>query len=87
MDFIRSFVEQEDPGALVVRSGLQGFSDSHWWRQAFPGCVVYGFMPARAFDVFDATPLVHGVDERVPVADLGLGARFFAKLITEMLDV
>jgi acetylornithine deacetylase/succinyl-diaminopimelate desuccinylase-like protein len=85
MDFIRSFVEQEDPGALVVPSGLQGFSDSHWWRQAFPGCVVYGFLPARAFDVFEATPLVHGADERVPVEDLRLGARFFAKLVTEML--
>ena len=51
----------------------------------FPGCVAYGFMPARAFDLFEAAPLVHGADERVPVEDLGMAARFFAELAPAIL--
>jgi acetylornithine deacetylase/succinyl-diaminopimelate desuccinylase-like protein len=86
MDVIRNFVEREDPGALVAPSGLPGFTDSRWFREAFPDCVAYGFMPARAFDLFEAAPLIHGADERVPVEDLGLAARFFAELAPAILD-
>ena len=73
MDAIRDFIEREDPGAVVAPSGLPGFTDSRWFREAFPDCVAYGFMPARAFDLFEAAPLIHGADERVPVEDLGHG--------------
>jgi acetylornithine deacetylase/succinyl-diaminopimelate desuccinylase-like protein len=85
MDAIRDFVEFEDPGAVVAASGLPGFTDSRWFREAFPDCVAYGFMPARAFDLFEATPLIHSADERVPVEDLGLAARFFAGLAPAIL--
>jgi acetylornithine deacetylase/succinyl-diaminopimelate desuccinylase-like protein len=85
MDRIEAFVEREDPGGVAVPTGLPGFSDSRWFREAFPGCVAYGFMPARAFDLFEATPLIHASDERVPVEDLGLATRFFAELAQEML--
>ena len=85
MDFIRDFIEREDPGAVVAPSGLPGFTDSRWFREAFPECVAYGFMPARAFDLFDAMPLIHGADERVPVEDLGMAARFFAELAPAIL--
>ena len=37
MDSIRRFVEREDPGAAVAPVVMSGFSDSHWWRKAFPG--------------------------------------------------
>jgi acetylornithine deacetylase/succinyl-diaminopimelate desuccinylase-like protein len=82
---IEDFVEREDPGAAVAASGLTGFTDSRWFRAAFPECVAYGFMPARAFDLFEAAPLVHSADERVPVEDLGLAARFFAGLAPALL--
>jgi acetylornithine deacetylase/succinyl-diaminopimelate desuccinylase-like protein len=85
MDFIGAFIEREDPGAVVAPSGLQGFTDSRWFRDAFPGCIAYGFMPAREFDLFEAAPLVHSADERVPVADLGMAARFFAELAPAIL--
>ena len=85
MDVIRQFIAREDPGAVVAASGLPGFTDSRWFRAAFPECVAYGFMPARAFDLFEAVPLVHGADERVPVADLGLAARFFAEMAPAIL--
>jgi acetylornithine deacetylase/succinyl-diaminopimelate desuccinylase-like protein len=85
MDQIRSFIEREDTGAVVAPTGLPGFTDSRWFREAFPDCVAYGFMPARAFDLFEATPLIHGADERVPVQDLGFATRFFAELAPAIL--
>ncbi len=85
MDSIRRFVEREDPGAEVTPVVLPGFSDSHWFREAFPDCTAYGFFPQRAMDVFEAAPLAHGADERVPVEDLGLAARFYAELVEETL--
>jgi acetylornithine deacetylase/succinyl-diaminopimelate desuccinylase-like protein len=85
MDHIRSFVEREDPGAVVVPTVLPGFTDSRWWREAFPDCVAYGFFPQNRMDMFDSAPLVHGADERIPVEDLGLAARFYAELAQEVL--
>jgi acetylornithine deacetylase/succinyl-diaminopimelate desuccinylase-like protein len=85
MGSIRRFVEREDPGARVTPVVLPGFSDSRWFREAFPQCTVYGFFPLRAMDAFEAAPLVHGADERIPVADLGLAARFYAELVEETL--
>jgi acetylornithine deacetylase/succinyl-diaminopimelate desuccinylase-like protein len=85
MDFIRAFVEREDPGARVAAVVLPGFSDSHWWRRAFPDCVAYGFFPQRAMGAYERTSLVHGADERVPVDDLGLAATFYAELMVETL--
>jgi acetylornithine deacetylase/succinyl-diaminopimelate desuccinylase-like protein len=85
MDQIRAFVEREDPGAEVAPVVLPGFSDSHWFRKAFPDCVAYGFFPQKTMDVFEATPLIHGADERVPVADLGLASAFYAELMQEVL--
>jgi acetylornithine deacetylase/succinyl-diaminopimelate desuccinylase-like protein len=85
MDFIRNFVERTDPGAGVAPVVLPGFSDSHWWRAAFPECVAYGFFPRRVMDAFDAFSLVHGADERVPVEDLGFAASFYSELMVETL--
>ncbi len=86
MESIRSFVGREDEGADVAAVMLPGFSDSRWFREAFPECVAYGFFPQKAMDLFEAAPLVHGADERVPVADLGLAARFYAGLVEETLQ-
>ena len=85
MGSIRSFVEREDPGAIVTPTALAGFSDSRWFRDAFPDCVAYGFFPQRKMDLFEAMPLVHGANERIPVEDLGLAARFYAGLMPELL--
>jgi acetylornithine deacetylase/succinyl-diaminopimelate desuccinylase-like protein len=85
METIRSFVEREDPGAAITPVVLPGFSDSRWFREAFPDCVAYGFFPQRAMDLFEAAPLIHGANERVPVEDLGLAARFYSELAQETL--
>jgi acetylornithine deacetylase/succinyl-diaminopimelate desuccinylase-like protein len=85
MGHIRAFVEREDPGAEVLPIVLPGFTDSRWWRDAFPDCVAYGFFPQNRMNMFESTPLVHGADERIPVEDLGLAARFYAELAQEVL--
>jgi acetylornithine deacetylase/succinyl-diaminopimelate desuccinylase-like protein len=85
METIRRFVQREDPGAAVAPMVMSGFSDSHWWRRAFPDCVAYGFFPQNAMDMTEAFPLMHGIDERIPVADLGLAAAFYSDLMLETL--
>jgi acetylornithine deacetylase/succinyl-diaminopimelate desuccinylase-like protein len=85
MDRIRAFVEREDPGAEVSPVVLPGFSDSRWFRDAFPDCTAYGFFPQMSMDLFESMPLIHGADERIPVADLGLAASFYADLAQEVL--
>ena len=85
MDHIREFIDAEDPGATVVPTALPGFTDSRWWRDAFPDCVAYGFFPQRRMDMFEASPLVHGADERIPVEDLGFAAGFYSELIQKVL--
>ena len=86
MDHIREFVDEVDPGAALAPSTLPGFSDSRWFREAFPDCVAYGFCPHRTLDLFEENALMHGADERVHVQDLGLAARFFAELAPKVLS-
>ena len=71
-DAIQSFVDDVDPGARALPICVAGFTDSHWFREAF-GTVAYGFFPARTMDVDTAARLIHSADERVPVEDLELG--------------
>ena len=85
METIRSFVSEEDPGATITATALAGFSDSHWFRAAFPDCIAYGFFPQRKMDLFEAMPLVHGANERIPVEDLALAARFYGQLVEQTL--
>jgi acetylornithine deacetylase/succinyl-diaminopimelate desuccinylase-like protein len=86
MDRIREFVAREDADATTVPVMLPGFTDSHWFRKAFPDCVAYGFCPHREIDLFTAAELMHAADERVPVSDLGLAAHFFADLPPRLLS-
>ena len=86
MDHVRAFVEQEDPGSALAPSVLPGFTDSRWFREAFPDCVAYGFCPHREMDLFEENAVMHGIDERVAVADLGMAARFYAYLAPEVLS-
>jgi acetylornithine deacetylase/succinyl-diaminopimelate desuccinylase-like protein len=85
MERIRSFVAREDPGAEATPVVLPGFTDSRWFREAFPECVAYGFFPQQSMDLFEGAPLIHGADERIPVADLGLASRFYSELAQEVL--
>jgi acetylornithine deacetylase/succinyl-diaminopimelate desuccinylase-like protein len=85
MDAIHRWVRAKDPGAETVPVILPGFSDSRWFRDAFPDCVAYGFFPQRHQTMLEAAPLVHNADERIDVRDLGFAASFYADIARELL--
>ena len=74
-DAVASWVREIEPAATPAPICVAGFTDSHWFREAF-GTVAYGFFPARVMDVELAARLIHSADERVPVEDLELGVSF-----------
>ena len=85
MHAIRRWVDANDPGADSVPVLLPGFSDSRWFREAFPECIAYGFFPQRHMTLLDAAPLVHSANERIDVRDLGFAAGFYADMARELL--
>jgi acetylornithine deacetylase/succinyl-diaminopimelate desuccinylase-like protein len=72
---VESWVESLEPGARPAPICVAGFTDSHWFREAF-GTVAYGFFPSRTMPIETAARLIHSADERVPVEDLELGVSF-----------
>jgi acetylornithine deacetylase/succinyl-diaminopimelate desuccinylase-like protein len=86
MSAIANWVGRNDPGAKTVPVILPGFSDSRWFRDAFPDCVAYGFFPQRHQGLLEAAPLVHNADERIDVRDLGFATTFFRDIATDLLS-
>ncbi len=86
MDEIRGWTGENAPGADLVPMMLPGFTDSRWFREAFPGCVAYGFFPHLRMTLHDTAPLIHGADERIDVRDLGFATRFFHDLCRRVLS-
>jgi acetylornithine deacetylase/succinyl-diaminopimelate desuccinylase-like protein len=82
---VRDFVARIEPGAGILPIVLPGFTDSHWFRKAFPECIAYGFFPQRAMTMFETLPLIHAPDERIRVEDLELASRFFSELAPAVL--
>ena len=64
---------------------LPAFTDSRWFRDAFPDCVAYGFFPQRHQTLYETWPLMHAADERIDVRDLGFAAAFFHDLPGRLL--
>jgi acetylornithine deacetylase/succinyl-diaminopimelate desuccinylase-like protein len=85
MDAISRWVQRAEPGASAVPLILPAFSDSKWFRDAFPECVAYGFFPMRHQDLLEAYPLMHNADERIDVRDLGFATRCYYDLIGDLL--
>ncbi len=85
MRAIDGWVRANDEDAGTVPVILPGFSDSRWFRDAFPECVAYGFFPMRHQTLLEAAPLVHNADERIDVRDLGFATRFYSDLVGELL--
>jgi acetylornithine deacetylase/succinyl-diaminopimelate desuccinylase-like protein len=86
MDAIRDWLGENDPGAEAVPILFPGFTDSRWFRAAFPDCVAYGFFPQRHQTLYDAGPLIHSNDERIDVRDLGFAASLFTELPRRLLS-
>jgi acetylornithine deacetylase/succinyl-diaminopimelate desuccinylase-like protein len=84
-DAVSSWVESVDPGARPAPVCVAGFTDSHWFREAF-GTVAYGFFPSRVMPIETAARLIHSADERVPVDDLELGVGFLRHAAQSLLS-
>jgi acetylornithine deacetylase/succinyl-diaminopimelate desuccinylase-like protein len=85
MGAICDWLGERDPQADAVPTMLPGFTDSRWFRNAFPDCLAYGFFPQRHMTMHESAPLVHGADERIDVRDLGFAADFFHELPRRLL--
>ena len=82
---LREFVRRQEPDADLMPLVLTGFTDSHWFRKAFPECVAYGFFPQRVMSRFDTLPLIHAPDERIALDDIEFASRFFNELAPSVL--
>ena len=81
----RALGDANDPGAERGPVILPGFSDSRWFRDAFPGLRRLWLLPAAPPDPARGVPLIHNADERIDVRDLGFAASFYADLARELL--
>jgi acetylornithine deacetylase/succinyl-diaminopimelate desuccinylase-like protein len=85
MEAIQKWLGAQDAEATTVPVLLPGFSDSSWFRAAFPDLIAYGFFPHRHQTLLQTAPLVHNADERIDVRDLGFAAQFYADVAEELL--
>jgi acetylornithine deacetylase/succinyl-diaminopimelate desuccinylase-like protein len=85
MDAIRDWVAEHDAGSEAVPSVLPAFTDSRWFREAFPDCAAYGFFPQRHQTYIDTWSLIHSSDERIDLRDLAFAASFFVDLPRRLL--
>ena len=74
------------PDAVLAPMWSASFTDSRWVREAFPGCVAYGFAP------FPGESLRamqggrdHMPDERIAVGDVTYQALFFERVARDLL--
>ena len=82
---VTAVMERLVPGSRVVPIHSVGFTDSNWFRAAFPGVVAYNFAPFLVDDGEAVAPLFHNVDERISVRDLAFQSVFAYELVREML--
>lgn len=82
---IGAWLAAHEPEAALVPTVLPGFTDSRWFREAFPDCVAYGFFPHTHMSMAETAPLIHSADERIDVRDLGVAAGFYVDIATRML--
>ena len=84
-DAVSAWIAEVEPEAKPAPICVAGFTDSHWFREAF-GTVAYGFFPLRAMDAELAARLIHSADERIPVEDLELAVSFLRHAAQSMLS-
>ncbi|MBA3735848.1 MAG: M20/M25/M40 family metallo-hydrolase [Actinobacteria bacterium] len=84
-DAVAGWVSEVEPEAKPAPICVAGFTDSHWFREAF-GTVAYGFFPSRVMPAELAARLIHSADERIPVEDLELGVSFMRHAAQALLS-
>jgi acetylornithine deacetylase/succinyl-diaminopimelate desuccinylase-like protein len=84
-DAIRSTLQRFVPEAQLANSHSVGFTDSNWFRAAFPDTVAYNFAPHLVEGYEAVTPRYHNVDERILVRDVAFQALFAESVAREVL--
>jgi acetylornithine deacetylase/succinyl-diaminopimelate desuccinylase-like protein len=74
-------LREHDPEGRIVPSLTPGFTDAKSWSRLGAAC--YGFTPVRFPDDFPVaySALIHGVDERIPVAGFHFGIDVLGDLV------
>jgi acetylornithine deacetylase/succinyl-diaminopimelate desuccinylase-like protein len=70
----------QSENAVAVPTMIAGFTDSHYFRQK--GLVAYGFIPIELSPAEEHG--VHGINERLPIKELGNGIHRMADLLQLM---
>ena len=84
-DAIRTVLQRHVPDAELASSHSVGFTDSNWFRAAYPEIVAYNFAPHIVESYDEVTARYHNVDERIHVRDLAFQAIFAERLALELL--
>ena len=74
-DACQQWFARHDPDATLLPMICNGFTDSHYLREAF-GTVAYGIWPIRHTPTEVLAAGMHGRDERIHVDDLGYATAF-----------
>ena len=82
---IRTTLQRHVPEAELANSHSVGFTDSNWFRAAFPETVAYNFAPHLVEEYDEVTPRYHNVDERILIRDLAFQALFAERVARELL--
>ena len=82
---VRTVLRRHVRGAELASSHSVGFTDSNWFRAAFPGTVAYNFAPHVEESYDEVTGRYHNVDERIRVRDVAFQALFAERLALELL--
>jgi acetylornithine deacetylase/succinyl-diaminopimelate desuccinylase-like protein len=83
-DICQEFLDETDPGAVLLPMIDTGFTDSVYLRAA-RGTVAYGFNPVRTTPAEVLQSGYHNRDERIHVDDLALSARFHEFVVRRLL--
>lgn len=77
---VRTVAQRHFPGLLVTTPPLTGFTDAHFFRSL--GIASYGIAP---FPLSESESRgVHGNDERVSLANVEFGTRYFFEILLEL---
>ena len=80
----QSFLDDVDPGAILLPIISAGFADSNYLREAW-GTVAHGFWPYRTTPVEVYENGFHNVDERIHTDDLAYGVQAMLHIVREMV--
>jgi acetylornithine deacetylase/succinyl-diaminopimelate desuccinylase-like protein len=82
---IRTVLGRHVPSGELANCHSTGFTDSNWFRAAYPDAVAYNFAPHVEESYEVVAERYHAVDERIHVRDLAFQALFAEQLVLEVL--